>query len=241
MNVKPQTKEEIQQEALNLAAIPEGDFILNYKEDMTPEEFKKRYAGMLQKDNGKRLSERSLRKIWNKFIRDERVDFFKMHNTFSLEDVFNIGYDKFIYTLGWTKPSHVKTWRNNKIRIGVCCHCRDQFLPMLFQYNQGLCDNCKPKYSIPAIRNYMITQLNNSKRYFHAKEDLLMNFYIVFSNDPKLRELFLVDNPFAQKYAAMEVEVPDWAKDKRVRGEDSGTEEVSRNSDAEDSGLLQTK
>jgi hypothetical protein len=238
MKIKVQSKEEIQQEALNLASIPEVDFVLDYKEDITEEEFKERYAGMYQKDNGKRLSKRSLQKIWNKFIREERVDFFTSHNTFSLADVFQIGYDKFIYTLGWTKPSHVSRWRNNKVRIGPCCHCNDQFIPLIFQFNQGLCNNCKPKYSIKAIRNYMVTQLNGSKRYYKAKEDLLMDFYIVFYNDKKLRELFLVDSPFAKEYDAMDPEIPEWAKDRRLGGNEDGTEEAG-NSKADDSGLLQ--
>jgi hypothetical protein len=239
MKIKVQSKDEVLQEAINLSAIPEMDYPLHYDENMDSEEFKKRYAGLYQKDTGKRLGERSLRKIFNKFIREERVDFFTAHNTFSLEDVFSIGFDKFVYTMGWTKPMHIKRWRNNKVRIGVCCHCNDQFVPLIFQYNQGLCNNCKPKYSIKAIRNYMITQLENSKRYYKAKEDLLMDFYIVFYNDQKLRELFLVGSEFAKEYESMDVEVPAWAKDKRLGGDRDGESEIGSDSN-DDSGALRT-
>ena len=187
-----------------------NDDVKGYDPDMDHEEFKQRYAGLYQKDEGKRLSKSSMRRIWNKFVKEERIRFFEVHNTFNVQQVLAIGVDKFIYTMGWTKPSHVRRWRNNKLRVGICCHCNDQFIPLLFQANHGLCHNCRPLYSVKAIKNYVIRELESSDRYYEAHRDLLMDFYIMFYHDAQLRSLFLKTSDFAQSLEEEELEVPEW-------------------------------
>lgn len=174
--------------------------------------FKTRYAGFLAKDTGDRLSVSQLNRIWDKFIRDEYRGFLHAHVNITMEQIVSIGIDKFIYVLGWKRPSDVASWHNNKLRIGVCCHCQDQFLPMMLQFNHGLCANCRPHYSAAAIRNFVIRQLNTSERYEKAHHDCLMDFYIMFYHDEKFRSLFIEGTPTAEEWSQWREEVPEWAK-----------------------------
>lgn len=159
--------------------------------------FKQRYAGVVAKDQGERLSPSKIKRIWDNFMKYEYRSFLSSHINLKLSTILEIGIDKFIYTLGWRKPSDTATWRNNKVRLGTCCHCEDQFIPLMFQHNHGLCMNCRPNYSVTAIRNYILHTMNISKRYENSHQDLLMDFYIMFYHDSNLRKLFLKDTESA--------------------------------------------
>jgi hypothetical protein len=193
--------------------------------------FKDRYAGVLAKDMGDRLSISKITRIWEKFISDEYRGFMNAHLNLTMTQIMNIGIDKFIYVMGWRRPTDVVTWHNNKLRIGACCHCNDQFIPMMFQYNNGLCTNCRPLYSHSAIRNFVIRQLNVSERYEEASRDLLMDFYIMFYHDEKLRKLFLVGTESAKEMESFQDELPTWAKKDLPQSET--TEELKENEPAE--------
>jgi hypothetical protein len=179
-------------------------------DNLDHEAFKKRYAGFYQKDNGKRLSKSSMRGIWRRFMTHERHAFLTAHTNLTLYDIGRVGIDKFIITMGWRSKADTKRWRNNKVRIGICCHCQDQFIPMMFQHNHGLCNNCKPLFSSKAMRNFVLDKLHNADRYQHAHRDMLMDFYIMFYSDEQLRKLFLKTDEFAQEWAAKEFEAPEW-------------------------------
>lgn len=170
--------------------------------------FKKRNAGYLGKDDGERLSVSQMKRIWERFMKDEYRGFLNAHTNLTMEEIIKIGIDKFVISLGWRKPSDIPSWHNNKLRIGVCCSCRDQFIPMMLQYNYGLCGQCKPLYSGTAIRNFIIHQSHLSKRYDGAQHDLLMDFFIMFYHDEPLRNLFLVDSPSAKAWEVENEEVP---------------------------------
>jgi hypothetical protein len=193
--------------------------------------FKDRYAGVLAKDTGDRLSISKITRIWEKFISDEYRGFMNAHLNLTMTQIMNIGIDKFIYVMGWKRPTDVVTWHNNKLRIGVCCHCNDQFIPMMFQYNNGLCANCRPLYSHAAIRNFVIRQLNVSERYEEASRDLLMDFYIMFYHDEKLRKLFLVGTESAKEFESFQDELPTWAQKDLPQAEI--TEELKENESTE--------
>lgn len=196
---------------LTLADISQLD-LRDYNPEMTAEEFKARYGGIYQKDKGKRLSKSAMQRIWNKFVKEERMDFFKAHTLFTVYDIAAIGIDKFIYTMGWTKPSHVRTWRNNKIRVGLCGDCKQHFIPMLLQSNHGLCHTCRPQYSVKAMKNFILRELRTTERYYKAHRDCLMDFYIMFYNDGNFRKLFKKDCDFAQELEALVLETPEWAE-----------------------------
>ena len=49
---------------------------------------------------------------------------------------------------------------------------------------------CRPDYSVTAIRNFILMQIEASKRYSGAHYDLLMDFYLIFYHDKKFRSLF---------------------------------------------------
>lgn len=166
--------------------------------------FKKRYAGVIAKDQGDRLSPSKLKNIWERFMRHEFRTFLDSHLNLKFEAILEIGIDKFIYTLGWKKASDTASWRNNKVRIGTCSHCNDQFIPMMFQQNHGLCSNCRPLYSVTAIRNYILHVMDQSDRYANATHDLLMDFYIMFYSDPQLRKLFLKGTDSAKKFESLQ-------------------------------------
>lgn len=156
----------------------------------TTEHFKARFSGVIAKDQGERHSPSKILRIWEHFMRNDYRDFLQAHSNLTLKDILKIGIDKFIYTLGWNKPSDTGSWHNNKIRIGYCCHCKNQFVPLIFQHNHGLCMSCRPDYSVTAIRNFILMQIESSKRYNGAHYDLLMDFYLIFYHDEKFRSLF---------------------------------------------------
>ncbi|MGE7305818.1 hypothetical protein ACQKJG_18515 [Priestia megaterium] len=174
--------------------------------------FKDRFAGVVSKDMGDRLSPSKIKKMWEKFICGEYRDFLQAHVNLTMQDIVEIGVDKFFYVMGWKKPSDVSKWRNNKVRIGYCCHCHDQFVPMILQYNHGLCLNCKGHYSETAIRNFVIRTLNESNRYHEAQHDMMMDFHIMFYHDEQFRRMFLVGDEFAIQMEQTEGEVPEWVQ-----------------------------
>lgn len=178
--------------------------------DEVVKDFKKRYAGFVAKDTGYRLSPSAVKNIWNAFMRSEYREFLASHVNLTMDDLLDIGIDKFIYTLNWSKPKDASNWRNHKIRIGYCCHCHDQFIAMIIQSNQGLCNNCRPDYSVKAMRNYILKVLNDSDRYHEAHRDALMDFYILFYNDQSFRNLFMKSSEFAQQLEEENYEVPEW-------------------------------
>jgi hypothetical protein len=162
--------------------------------------FKKRNAGFLGKDDGDRLSVSQIKRIWEKFMKDEYRGFLQSHTNMTMKEIITIGIDKFVYALGWKRPSDVPNWHKNRLRVGICCHCQDQFIPMMLQYNFGLCGLCKPMYSSKAIQNFVIHQLDISKRYEGAQHDLLMDFFIVFYHDQAFRHLFLKESDSAMEW-----------------------------------------
>lgn len=184
-------------------------FFKEYKTDFTEEELHTRYAGMMGSDR-KQLSVSTLRKIWEEFVQKERYDYILANNTVTVDDIVNIGIDKFALTNGWTKPSDVKRWRNNKIRIGVCPNCKDQFVPLIFQVNYGLCSNCRPEFSFQATKKYIDFVGTTNERYKEASNELLMDFFIMFYTDDNFRDLFKKDSEFAKEFENKEFEVAEW-------------------------------
>lgn len=181
-----------------------------YKEDMSPEEMKARYAGMYGKMRETPMPRRKLERIWDLFLQEERRDFIISHNTMSISEILRIGIDKFVMTLGWEKVSDVATWRNNVVRIGICPECKEQFIPLMFQTNQGLCNNCRPNFSVKAIRRFMEYVIAKNDRYENAHHDALMDFYIMFYNDELFRKLFVKGTDSANQFETQEYELPDW-------------------------------
>lgn len=182
------------------------------------EHFKSRYAGVIAKDMGDRLSVSQIQKIWDKFIRNEYRPFLNAHLNLTMTQIVEIGIDKFVYVMGWRRPSDVATWRNNKLRVGACCHCKDQFIPMMLQHNHGLCSNCRHEYSSTAIRKFIIKQLNVAKRYEGAQRDLLMDFYIMFYHDDAFRRLFKTGSKSAIEMESFEDELPEWVNPTNQQG-----------------------
>jgi hypothetical protein len=204
----------------NIVRVEEKEEVIQKAKEM----FRERYAGIVAKDEGIRLSPAQVRNIWEKFMRDEYRGFLRSHVNITLKDILDIGVDKFIYTLGWNKPSQVVSWHNNRVRIGICCHCKDQFIPMMLQYNHGLCRNCRPTYSHKAIRHFILHQLNVSERYNGADKDMMMDFYIMFYHDDKFRSFFIKNSEEAKEIESLEVNVPDWVKKQKGIPMDDSTE-----------------
>lgn len=178
--------------------------------------FKHYFAGVISKDEHDRLSVSQIKNIWERFMKSEYRSFLDAHLNLTLEQIVKIGIDKFVYVMGWKRPSDVPSWHNNRVRVGACCHCDNQFIPMMLQHNHGLCVNCRPSYSIKAVRNFAIHQLNTSERYHEASHDLLMDFYIIFYMDKNFRKLFLKDSESARQMEEMNEEVPEWALPKQA-------------------------
>lgn len=194
-------------------------FFKNYNEDMTEEEMKVRYAGMYGKIGDKAIPKQRLKRIWEEFLHTERRDFIIKHNTISVDDIIRIGIDKFVQTLGWKVRSDVSSWRRNVVRVGICPECDDQFIPLMFQTNQGLCNHCRPNFSIKAIKRFIEYVVTVNDRYQHAHHDALMDFYIMFHNDANFRKLFIKDSESANEMETREFEVPDWFKEVQEKEE----------------------
>lgn len=196
------------------------DFYANYDDGMSKEEMKKRYAGMYGKLPDKPMSRSRLVRIFERFIQDERRDFIIKHNTISMDDIVTIGIDKFVQTLGWAKPADVKNWRSNVVRLGVCPECGDQFIPLMFQTNQGLCNHCRPNFSVKAIKRFIEYVITTNDRYQEAHHDALMDFYIMFYNDVNFRKLFIKESESAVEMETREFELPDWYEEARKKEEE---------------------
>lgn len=179
--------------------------------------FKHFFAGVISKDEHTRLSVSQVKNIWERFMKGEYRSFLNAHLNLTLADIIKVGVDRFVYVMGWKRPSDVPSWHNNRVRVGVCCHCQDQFIPMMLQTNHGLCVNCRPKYSVTAIRKFAIHQLNTSERYYEATQDLLMDFYIIFYMDEKFRKLFLKGSESASQMEEFEEKTPEWATPREVK------------------------
>lgn len=191
-------------------------FLEGYKH-WSPEVLEHRYQGMLGTDGKEYLSHSTLVRIWKKFMVEERRDYILRHNTLSMDDLVRIGIDKFIMTNGWKKPSDVSSWRNNVVRIGVCPDCKDQFVPLMFQTNHGLCKTCRVQYNTKAIRKFITNVLATNDRYLNAMDDALMDFYIMFYSDDEFRHLFKKGDPFAEDFAERDIETPEWVKEEEER------------------------
>lgn len=176
--------------------------------------FKHFFAGVISKDEHVRLSVSQIKNTWERFMEREYRAFLNAHLNLTLEDIIKVGIDKFVYVMGWKRPSDVSSWHNNRVRVGTCCHCKDQFIPMMLQHNHGLCANCRPAYSPKAIHNFAVYQVKNSQRYQEASQDLLMDFYIMFYMDEKFRNLFLKDSASAKEME--ELVFPEEAKEEEL-------------------------
>lgn len=173
---------------------------LTYKPIETKEEWKERHRGMLVKFPKEQIKKGALRRVFNAFLKTERIDYFKAHD-FSVEDIVRIGIDKFVVANGWMQPGDAKTWRNNIVRIGVCPHCQDQFATKIYEANHGLCRSCVPLFSSKAIQGFLIKEAQ-TETYTEDHASLAVNFYMIFSNVKPFRNLFLKDTDSAIEYEA---------------------------------------
>lgn len=188
----------------------ERAFFRNYNEDMTDEEMKLRYAGVYGTDRYEAIPKKQLERIWRKFIINERIDYITMNNTVSVDEIVSIGIDKFVKTNGWRRAGDVANWRANTVRVGKCPECNDQFIPMMMQTNHGLCDHCRPAFSVTAIKAFVEHTISTNERYFRAHQDALMDFYIMFYNDRTFRTLFRKGSDSAKEFEEREFVLPEW-------------------------------
>lgn len=215
-------KEEIRKQGKHIYtaehAEKEKEFFLNYNENMTEEQARERYeGGMYGTDVTNIIEEKRLRRLWEVFVRQERIDYITANNHTSMDDILDIGIDKFIRTNGWMRKSDVKSWRNNVVRIGTCPECRNEFVPLMMQANHGLCLTCRMDFSTKAIKRFVENVIATNKRYHNAEKDALMDFYIMFYSDPNFRSLFKKDTDTAKEYENLEFEKPQWFIEKQEK------------------------
>jgi hypothetical protein len=86
----------------------------------------------------------------------------------------------------------------------------------MFQTNQGLCNNCRPKFSTKAIRRFVEYVIATNARYEQAHRDAIMDFYIMFYSDDAFRSLFRSGSDSAKEYEEREFEVPEWYKQEQA-------------------------
>jgi hypothetical protein len=188
------------------------DILKDYNPDLDDEQFKARYAGLFQYKHRPYISKEKMLEIWNAF-QSEMPAFLEAHKNLKEEDISKIGIDKFVLTMGWLEIDDVKRWTNNKVRVGYCCHCQDQFVLMILQYNHGLCDKCRPSFSSQAIAEFLKKQMY-TERYQQSHHDLYMDFFIMFYNDSVFRGLFLKGTDFANNLEQELNQLPEFFQSK---------------------------
>lgn len=171
-----------------------------YKPIETKEEWKERHRGIFVKFPKEQIKKGALRRVFEAFLKNERINYFMAHD-FSVEDIVRIGIDKFVVANGWTQPRDASSWRGNVVRIGVCPHCKDQFVTKIYEANHGLCRNCVPLFSSKAIQGFL-TKEAQSEDYQDNHASLAVNFYLLFDHDEAFRNLFLKDRESAAEYEA---------------------------------------
>lgn len=186
---------------------------------ISDEDFKARHLGIVGSKEVQQPSHATLRRIWKKFVMEERRDYILRQTTVSMDDIMRIGIDKFVVANGWESAKDVSSWRSNSVRMGICSECKDQFLPLMFQFNHGLCKGCRPAYDVTAMQNYLTKVLATNERYVGAMDDAMMDFYIMFYVDEMFRNLFKKENPFAQTMRETVVETPKWLDEEMERRE----------------------
>lgn len=211
--IQKQGKHKIEESTLRA----EKEFFRNYNEEMTEEEAKDRYAGMYGTDRAYVIPKKQLKQIWKRFVMEERIDYITMNNTVSVDEIIAIGIDKFVRTNGWMRSGDVPRWRSNVARVGKCPECNDQFIPLLMQTNHGLCNHCRPNFSVKAIKRFVEHTISTNERYFRADKDALMDFYIMFYNDATFRKLFIKGSESAEFFETREYVIPDWFKEQQQK------------------------
>lgn len=175
-------------------------------------EWNERHAGLYSSYSEKRLSKSSLARLFNRFLRYERRAYCAAHDI-TLEDILNVGIERFIVANGWRKVSQVATWRRNAVRLHVCPGCDGQFVPAMYQTNHGLCSHCRKEFSDKAIRGYVQQTIDEMRKELAEQKEgaepsqtsepsFLVNFYVLFEKDAIFRNLFKKDDPFAKSCEA---------------------------------------
>lgn len=153
---------------------------------------------------GKTMNAKRLKKTWEAFKETELDEFINLNDLITVQDIFDVGIDKFIYSLGVDSPKNVRSWRTHVVRLGVCPECKNEFVPMMIQTNGGVCIKCATKFSFDALRQFIKneTQVRLKKEDYSVEKDspenVLMQVMIMFQKSPLFRSMFKKDTPFVE-------------------------------------------
>ena len=98
--------------------------------------------------------EESPEKIWEAFEnQDEEVlkEFKKFHG-YGVEEIKDIGWEKFIKAMGWKNSSQIESWRFDRLHNVICPNCRDDF--GILEIQASLCDNCKDSFYYELVEDF---------------------------------------------------------------------------------------
>lgn len=147
------------------------------------------------------LSESNLKKIWKRFKETELADFVRTNIYVTADDILRIGIDRFFYALGIHGRKQIASWRKHTIHIGVCPHCKDEFVAIMPEINLSLCRQCLREYDMEAIRLYIkkIATHTQEKLGATAGNVTVFKFFLLFKTEDAFREMFLNGSEFAQQ------------------------------------------
>lgn len=141
-----------------------------------------------------------LERIWQEFIVSHRITMLSKNVQVSMEDILTIGPDKFFAAFGINKPSEVKLWVNNRVRVGKCSHCSMEFIPLMLSANYGLCRKCRPNYSFKAL-GAMVKTINQNMIEEHVNEnETLQKILYLFYHDAAFRSQALKKTPACEEW-----------------------------------------
>ena len=144
-------------------------------------------------------TKKQIKAIWDKFKEEELADFTSANSYLSVKEIIDVGIDKFIYTMGITKPKHVASWKNHVVNIKVCGNCKDEFIPMMIQQNGGLCKRCAKEFSFEALQYFWAKESEKERdvdSQLYGGPNVMINVLTLFVNDDRFRNLFKKDSDF---------------------------------------------
>lgn len=83
--------------------------------------------------------------IWNYFY-DYYRQSFESYMGYGVNEIQKIGVNKFIDYIDWRCTEDVDNYKNDRIKVIPCVHCKSEFTT--FQMDLGLCEKCKDKYKL---------------------------------------------------------------------------------------------
>lgn len=113
-------------------------------------------SGEIKAEDGiktKKRTEKDYDTIWETFIRDYDMDF-NTYMGYGAKEIEEIGVKKFIDFMDWREVSDIERYKTDKIKVIPCKECHSHFTT--FQFDFGLCNECKKNYDLKKFEESLV-------------------------------------------------------------------------------------